>query len=456
MPARRRDMLTGRLNFLHRSWGPIEPYDNTFPELIRDAGIYTHLVSDHYHYWEDGGATYHNRYSSYEFVRGQERDLWKAIVSPTKDQYCRKYHESLSEVERRFPNIINREHIKEEKDFPMVRCLDKGLEFLDANRQADSWLLQLEFFDPNEPFVVPERFKQHFPTNYNGPIIDWPVYGRNNLKSEEVDEIRANYAALASMCDHYLGKLIDYFDVHNLWDDTALFVTTDHGFMLGEHQFLGKNLMPMFNEIAHIPLIFYHPDYAQKGGEHRKALTQSIDLMSTVLEMFDVTIPTENEGRSLLPVLKKDEKLREAPLYGVFGGATNITDGRYTYFRYPPQEQQSEPELYEYTLMPMHPASLFSREEFEGAELVRDFKFTKGFPLLRLPALNSARRPPMQGGKFKDPNTVLYDLEADPSQSDPISDPQVEGRLIDLMKQIMQRNEAPPEAYKKLGFDEEV
>ena len=33
MPARR-DMQTGRLNFLHRSWGPLEPFDNSFPELL--------------------------------------------------------------------------------------------------------------------------------------------------------------------------------------------------------------------------------------------------------------------------------------------------------------------------------------------------------------------------------------------------------------------------------------
>ena len=29
MPARR-DMHTGRLNFFHRSWGPLEPFDDSF------------------------------------------------------------------------------------------------------------------------------------------------------------------------------------------------------------------------------------------------------------------------------------------------------------------------------------------------------------------------------------------------------------------------------------------
>ena len=60
MPARR-ELHTGRYGFLHRSWGPLEPFDNSMPEILKNRGIYTHLVSDHYHYWEDGGATYHSR-----------------------------------------------------------------------------------------------------------------------------------------------------------------------------------------------------------------------------------------------------------------------------------------------------------------------------------------------------------------------------------------------------------
>lgn len=86
MPARR-DLHTGRLNFLHRSWGPLEPFDRSFSEALQAAGVYTHLVSDHYHYWEDGGSTYHNRYSSWEFIRGQEWDKWKALVQPPVERW---------------------------------------------------------------------------------------------------------------------------------------------------------------------------------------------------------------------------------------------------------------------------------------------------------------------------------------------------------------------------------
>ncbi|MCB0086722.1 MAG: sulfatase-like hydrolase/transferase, partial [Caldilineaceae bacterium] len=80
MPARR-ELHTGRLNFLHRSWGPLEPFDDSMPELLQRHGIHSHLSTDHYHYFEDGGMTYHNRYTTWDFERGQEGDPWKGQLA---------------------------------------------------------------------------------------------------------------------------------------------------------------------------------------------------------------------------------------------------------------------------------------------------------------------------------------------------------------------------------------
>src|SRR3954470_1172820 len=80
MPARR-ELHTGRPNFLHTPWGPLEPFDDSCISMLKNAGVYTHLASDHYHYWEDGGATYHNRYNTWEFFRGQEGDPWIGQVA---------------------------------------------------------------------------------------------------------------------------------------------------------------------------------------------------------------------------------------------------------------------------------------------------------------------------------------------------------------------------------------
>ncbi|MBT7647529.1 MAG: sulfatase-like hydrolase/transferase, partial [Rhodospirillaceae bacterium] len=80
IPARR-EMLSGRPNFLHRSWGPFEPFDDSLPKILSSNGIFTHLTTDHAHYFEDGGLTYHTQYDSWEFFRGQEGDPWIGQVA---------------------------------------------------------------------------------------------------------------------------------------------------------------------------------------------------------------------------------------------------------------------------------------------------------------------------------------------------------------------------------------
>jgi len=453
MPARR-DMHTGRLNFLHRSWGPLEPFDVSYPEILNENGTYTHLVTDHYHYFEDGGSTYHNRYTTWEFLRGQEWDPFRAVVEPPLEKFKAAYHPSQYEDHRgfsgRLQNMINREYVRAEEDYALAKCFDRLIGFLDTNGDAGDWLVQIECFDPHEPFAAPARFRDLYPRDYKGPVLDWPRYKMVDEDRLEVEELRANYAALVTMCDAQLGRLLDHMDAHNLWHDTAVVLSTDHGFMLGEHDWWAKNRQPFYQEIAHIPLIIYHPDFADRGGERRQALTQTTDIMPTLLHLHGAETPPGLDGRSLVPVLAQDQEVHAAVIYGLFGAATNVTDGRYTYFRYP--DNMATQELWEYTLMPTHLKSFFKAKEFENASLERSFSFLRGYPVLKLPARRDAQRPPGQGGPPMDARTVLYDLAVDPQQLSPIDDDEIESRMVDMMVALMRANEAPPEAYARLGL----
>ena len=452
MPARR-DLHTGRLGFLHRSWGPLEPYDDSFPQLLKQAGTYTHLVSDHYHYFEDGGATYHTRYTTWDFIRGQESDPWIAMVKPPIDRFREQYHPLQIEETRsghRLQGAINRTVVKQEADFPAVKCFDAAIEFLDANATHDDWLLHVETFDPHEPFHAPDGYREGPETGYDGPVLDWPRYKNVDETPEEIAELRANYAALVRLCDAQLGRILDFFDAHDLWKDTALILTTDHGFLLGEHDWWAKNRMPFYNEIAHIPLFIHHPGEPEADGVRIGALTQTMDLMPTLLELHGLAPGMNVQGRSLLPLLSDPTAtVREIALYGIFGGAINATDGRYTYFRYP--EKMESTELNEYTLMPMHNRSFFEIRELERAALTRAFNFTKGAPLLRVPALPDAKRSPRQGG-FADAETVLYDLATDPAQETPVESPETVERIESLLIAEMAAHEAPAELYERFSL----
>ena len=457
MPARR-DMLTGRLSFLHRSWGPMEPFDNAFPELLAEAGVYSHLVTDHFHYWEDGGATYHNRYDSYDFVRGQEGDPWKAMVQPHWERLREKYHERQFSTQRRnyqSQNVINREFIREEADFPSVKVFKAGFEFLDKNRDANDWLIQIETFDPHEPFHAPARFRDAFKTGWDGPIRDWPRYGRVDELPEECEELRANYYATVALCDSLLGDLLDDFDKHDMWKDTALVVTTDHGFLLGEHDFWAKNRMNMYEEIAHIPLFVHDPRRPKQVGSRCKMLTQTADLAPTFLDFFGVARAPEMTAHSLLQIAEDEAPKREGVLFGYFGGAVNVTNGSYSYHRYPPDLKTQE--IYQYTLMPTHIFDFFTTEELCNAKLTEPFDFTKGTPLLKVPVIEKSPMNQHYGpGAMIEDETRLYDLVADPGQEKALADTKIEKDMEVLMTRLMQENDAPSEAYDRIGLTKKL
>jgi arylsulfatase A-like enzyme len=453
IPARR-DMQTGRLSFMHRSWGPMEPFDNSFPEILEAAGVYSHLITDHLQYFRDGGATYHTRYTTYDYLRGQHGDAWKAEVAPDWRRLKQSYH-PLQYSETRgvdqYHHIINRQFLRDEADYPLTKCFDGAVDFLSRNRGAEDWFLQVETFDPHEPFNAPARFKDRFPTDYDGPVLDWPPYARVRESPDERAELCAHYRANLAFCDEQLGRLLDQFDAHGLWDDTALVVSTDHGFLLGEHDWWAKNRMPLYEEIAHIPLFVHHPGLADQAGTRRRALTQTIDLMPTFLELHGCEIPAEVTGQSLLPVLAEDVPVRDSVIFGTFGSAVNVCDGRHVFMLYP--EHVTTEGLYQYTVMPTTLNSLFEVDELARADLVAPFDFTKGSRLLRTPAMEKSPFNPYFGPQvFFDTETALFDLAADPAQERPFRDDDIELELGMAMREHLLRHDAPGELYARLGL----
>ena len=430
MPARR-ELHTGRPNFLDRSWGPIEPYDDSMPEILKKNGIRSHLISDHYHYWEDGGATYHNRYSSWEIVRGQEGDSWKTNLTPFEIVTNPQRQDSTNRQDN-----VNRMALTEP---PQTTTFDLGLEFLEKNVTCDNWFLQLETFDPHEPFCVPKEWLLQYPDSYDGPYIDWPPYA-DGVSDAGAERFRSCYYALLAMCDAHLGRILDFMDAHSMWEDTMLIVNTDHGYSLGEHGWFAKCVFPMWNEVSKIPLFIWDP--REKAVGKRQSLVQSIDLAPTVLEFFGLPVPKDMAGVPLRNTVKHDASVRDAGLFGIFGGQVNITDGRYVYMR-----SERTHELYQYELIPTrHPCQGFAPlEELKTAQLAPPFSYTKGVPLVRTKSVQKAI-----GHTQNDWPDMLYDTLTDPGQLTPIDDPGITGAMSRRMAELMREYDTPAEQFERM------
>ena len=447
MPARR-ELHTGRFNFLHRSWGPMEPFDDSMPEILKKNGVYTHLISDHQHYWEDGGGTYHTRYSSWEVSRGQEGDPWKADMRITfnKDTFFeakkplvrdRAYREWYAKDER------NRAYMNTEERTSQAVTFENGIQFIRQNHGQDSWFLQIETFDPHEPFFTMPADKALYPHQFAGDCEDdWPPYAGAAEDAQTVRHVRFDYAALVSKCDRYLGKILDLMDQYDLWKDTMLIVNTDHGFLLGEHGWWGKTVMPMYDEIAHTPLFIYDPRMPECGGEHRRSIVQTIDLAPTLLEFFGAEIPRDMQGKPLRRVIREDMPVREYAVSGYHGSQVVLSDGRYVYMR-----SASDPDapVFEYTLMPTHMRCMFSPEELSTAELAGPFSFTKGCRVLKVKA-------EIRSGDTTSFGTRLYDLQEDPEQDTPIENEAVQKCMETRLKKFFDEGEAPEELYERFGL----
>lgn len=443
MPARR-ELHTGRYNFLHRSWGPIEPFDNSMPELLKQNGIYTHLVTDHQHYWEDGGATYHPRYSSFELVRGQEGDPWKGEVKGP-EHIPTETPNSLADTNMFRQDMVNRSYFEKEENHPQATTFSLGMEFIEKNKEEDNWFLQLETFDPHEPFFAPQRFKDFYPHEYHGKHFDWPPYAPVLEREEVVEHGKYEYAALLSMCDEYLGRVLDLMDKHDLWRDTMLIVNTDHGYLLGEHGWWSKSIMPVYEEIVHTPLFVWDPRTGVKG-ERRESIVQTIDMAPTLLDFFDVLLPEHMDGKPIRTVIETDQPIRETALFGYHGGHVNITDGEYVYMR-APVTPENKP-LNEYTLMPTHMRQLFATDELQKIEIQDPFAFTKGCQVMKIPAGSGFVNPFQYGSK-------LFDLVNDPKQESEIDDLDIELYYIQRLAEKMKENEAPTEQFERLGIPED-
>ncbi len=432
MPARR-ELHTGRYNFLHRGWGPLEPFDDSMPEMLRRAGVHTHLTSDHPHYWEDGGATYHTRFSTWEFFRGQEGDPWKGVVEPNAGG------DLFSRMRRQ--DQVNRRYMESESEHSQTLTVDAGLHFIETNAAADRWMLQIEMFDPHEPFFTHQEYKDLYPHPYDGPEFDWPAYQKVTEGEDQVEHARREYAALVSMCDRSLGRILDAMDEHDLWDDTMLIVNTDHGFLLGEHGWWAKSVQPWYNELVHLPMFLWDPREA-RDGERRDDLSQTIDIAPTLLGFFGVPATADMQGRDL----STDASSREAALFGIHGGHVNVTDGRYVYMR-ASATVKNEP-IEDFTLMPTHMRSRFSVKELQNWEPAAPFPFTKGLRTMRINSVGRRMNPWLHG-------TLLFDLATDPDQLQPIVDDAAELRMLGLLVEEMRRSDAPASQFMRLGLPQE-
>lgn len=438
MPARR-ELMTGRINFTETPWSGMQPFDESLPRLLNERGVYTHLITDHYHYFEQRAHGYHTDFKSWEFMRGQEGDPWiPRVREPDVPQYRGK---------NRRQDWVNREamDLERDEDYPTPQCFMRGMDFLKANASEDDWFLQLEVFDPHEPFLCPSKYRDQFAPAWNGPFhFDWPPYAPvSDEEREAIDHIRACYAGTLAMADTWLGKFLDQVDELGLADDLRIILTTDHGHLLGEHGYWAKNYMHDYPELVHLPLIVRDPEAATTSVPQPRvdALTATIDIMPTILSWHGVDIPESVQGRPwqhLLAAPEGGEEHHETVLFGYWGKTINITDGKYQYTRVPdPQKPR-----YDHTAMPLRYMGT-DADALRHAELGDFLPTANGVPVYRV------KFPGSDGGEHVPREDLLADLSLEDPAAHPIRDPELHAKWEGRLREAMRRHDVPETEFER-------
>ncbi len=446
MPARH-DLLCGALDFLWKPWGSIELWEEPITIALRRAGVTTMLVSDHPHLFEVGGENYHCDFSAWDYQRGHEGDPWRTRPDPS-------WVGAPSFGRGHTPYDDSRGWFRAEDDFPGPRTLASAARWLDHDApQHERFLLFVDEFDPHEPFDTPEPYASMYDPEWEGPHLIWPPYTRAGVAGGVISErqarqLRACYGGKLTMIDRWFGKLLDVLDRRRMWQNTAVFVCTDHGHYLGERDAFGKPALPIFEPMGHIPLMVAWPG-VEAGS--RSALTTNVDVHATLLELFGASVTHRTHGHSLAPLVRGEvDSVREWALSGYWGREVHVIDGKTKYARAPAASNA--------------PLSIFSnRWSTMPVGRIPDLRLPppddrarldrmpgSKIPVIRQPYGPGDRLPFWALGPFSGHH--LYDLCEDPGESHNLAGSAAEKRAAEQLRAALVAVEAPDDQLARLGL----
>jgi len=385
----RTDLTSGRYSWPWHGWqNRLKSSKNHLPELLRGAGYVSQLLTDTPHLFNED---FQVGFDASFCLRGQEGDLAmlrmnypiEHVMPPEKTRAGRHF---------RGANLVDlarwqHRHWYREEDRFAPRLSNLVCEWLEENYRFHPLFLWADLFDPHEPWDPPEHLVRRYDPDYAGTPMLHPNYGKaDDLAPAELRNLRAHYAAEAELVDRSVGRILQKIDDLDLWSNSIVVFTSDHGTSLGEHNRTGKSNInprddrcwPIYPEVAHVPLLIAAPGL--KGGRSVDALVQAPDLLPTLLDLAGAAVrPAEPfHGRSFAPLLRGEAQkpLHEFVISGSYlrrkpGAAPEkeVTPVLYTHeWAYVPLGPQGERQLFDLGRDPYAETDLAPRRP----EVVRD------------------------------------------------------------------------------------
>lgn len=151
-----------------------------------------------------------------------------------------------------------------------------------------------------------------FTATYSPPSPKpWELDLDNQRYGNNLDEYIRLYNAMCTQVDANVGRLLDALERLGLAEDTAVFYTSDHGDMQGDHGL--KNKCLPHEGSAGVPLIVYVP--GTPGGRIEDGLVVTPDFMPTCLDLAGLPPVDGVDGTNFAPLLRGEAQTLAGPAF---------------------------------------------------------------------------------------------------------------------------------------------
>jgi arylsulfatase A-like enzyme len=160
------------------------------------------------------------------------------------------------------------------------------------------------YMDAHFPYIPPHPFDRLFPgkdasaTEADLDAIQTSVSQKGTpLPPVYTSHAVSQYDGGIAYIDSQIGRLVDWLKRQNLYDNTLLIVTADHGESFGERRlFLHGN--SLYANLLHVPLLVKYPHNAHAGVVGTPV--SLIDIFPTIMKITGVEPPKGLQGMDLL------------------------------------------------------------------------------------------------------------------------------------------------------------
>ena len=201
----------------------------------------------------------------------------------------------------------------------------------------DDWFLHVHMWDPHTPYRAPAEFGDPFADT---PLPAWLTediraehwqacgphsaqecngfaprpeqvsrFPRQPQQIPDMDGVRKMFDGSDTgvlYADTYVGRLMNLLTDLNIFEETAVMLSSDHGETLGELNVYGDH-QTADQLTTHIPMILKWPQTPDLSGRQFDAFHYQIDVSATILDLLDVRVPRSWDGISFADSLRQGD-----------------------------------------------------------------------------------------------------------------------------------------------------